>query len=93
MHAIALDWPNIVSRIPNATRVIPMRTKYTASTVGKWLQGIAKPSGDSVAILMLEFDEFADALLEATKRSDGALSQVQKRKLIEARKVLEEFGQ
>lgn len=83
MNAFALDWPNIVSRIPDATRVIPARTKYTASTVGKWLQGLAKPSGDSVATLLMEFDEFHDAILEATQRKGDGLTAVQKRKLLE----------
>lgn len=83
MHAFALDWPNLVSRIPDATRVIPARTKYTASTVGKWLQGLAKPSGDSVATLLMEFDEFHDAIIEATNRKREGLTAVQTRKLLE----------
>lgn len=91
MSEIVLDWSNLVSRIPNATWAIPMRTGVAASTVGKWLQGLCKPSGDSVALLCATFDEFHDGYLEAIKRKDGALSSVQRRKLIEARKVLEEL--
>jgi len=91
MSAIALDFPNAISRIPDAMRVIPMRTKYTASTVGKWLQGLCRPNADAVVVLAAEFDEFADAFLEATRRN-GAMSQVQQRKINEARKVLEELG-
>ena len=83
MATLALDWPNLVSRIPDATRVIPARTRYTASTVGKWLQGQSKPNGDSVVTLMAEFAEFADAVIEKTNRKGSGLSQVQTQKLLE----------
>lgn len=92
MSNLALDWSSLVSRIPNASWAISSRTKYTPSTVAKWLQGICKPSGDAVAVLCEQFDEFYDGYLAAIRRNDGALSSVQRRKLIEARKVLEELG-
>lgn len=91
MTSLALDWPNLISRIPDATRVIPARTRYTASTVGKWLQGQTKPNGDSVFALMSHFDEFADAILEAAGRAENdKLSQVEKRRVRELLSVLAE---
>lgn len=89
MGALALDWPNLISRIPDATRRIPARTPVTASTVGKWLQGCTKPNSDNVVHLMAEFSEFADAVLEAANRKQNGLSHVQKAKLLEVLKEME----
>jgi hypothetical protein len=84
MQAIALDWPNLISRIPDAARSIPARTPVTASTVVKWLQGCTKPSGDNVAILFAEFDEFADAFKERMNRKDPGLTHEQRAALLRA---------
>lgn len=82
MYSAALDWPNIISRVPNATKEIPARTQNTPRTVENWLQGRAKPNGDNVVFLMSQFAEIADAILEAAKINNG-LTEVQKRKLRE----------
>jgi len=89
MSDIALDWSQMVSRIPDAVRQIPARTPVTPGTVAKWLQGSTKPSADNVAILMEEFAEFADAMVERAKVRHGAFTFQEARKLKEALKVLE----
>lgn len=83
MFSLAIDWPLVISRVPNASREIPARLGATARAVDHWLQGRSKPSADHVVGLMAEFDEVADAILEASRRN-GGLTQVQKRKLLEA---------
>jgi len=82
MTALALDWPLVIGRVPNATREIPARLNTTVRAVENWLQGRVKPSGDNVVALMREFDEVADAILEHAQRNQG-LTEVQKRKLRE----------
>lgn len=84
MNALALDWPLVIGRVPNATREIPARLNTTVRAVENWLQGRAKPNGDNVVALMASFDEVADAILEASGRNDtGKLTQTQRRKLLE----------
>lgn len=80
---LALDWPNIISRVPNALREIPARTPNTTRTVFNWITGRAKPSGDNVVMLIAEFDEVHDAVLDAANRKQGGLTAVQTRKLLE----------
>lgn len=82
MNAIALDWSNIIARVPNAVREISARTDNTPRTIENWLQGRAKPNADNVVWLMSEFAEVADAILQAAKIDNG-LTEVQKRKLRE----------
>ena len=82
MNAIALDWPNIINRVPNAVKEISARTPNTPRTIENWLQGRAIPNGNNVVFLMSEFAEVADAILEAAKIDNG-LTEVQKRKLRE----------
>lgn len=84
MTALAVDWPLVIGRVPNATREIPARLNTTVRAVENWLQGRAKPNGDNVVHLMAHFDEVADALLEASNRKHGGLTFEQKRKLLEA---------
>jgi len=84
MTALALDWPMVIGRVPNAMREIPARVSATPRAVENWLQGRAKPNGDNVIQLFAQFDEVADAILEASGRNDeGKLSQEQRRKLLE----------
>lgn len=82
MNAIALDWPNVIGRIPNAVKEISSRTTNTPRTIENWLQGRAIPNGNNVITLMSEFAEVADAILEVAKINQG-LTEVQKRKLLE----------
>ncbi len=82
MHAVALDWPRIISRVDNATKVIPKRSSLTPRCVENWLEGRSKPNADNVVWLMSEFAEVADEILAAAKIDNG-LSEVQKRKLRE----------
>lgn len=83
MTALALDWPNIISRVPNAVREIPARTPNTPRTVDNWLNGRAVPNGNNVVTLMALFDEVHDAVLEAANRKQSGLNAVQTRKLLE----------
>jgi hypothetical protein len=93
MTALALDWPLVIGRIPDAIRAIPARIDVTERCAGNWLQGRAKPSADNTVALMANFPEVADAILEAAGLNDNAsLTAVQRRKLAEARKLLEAFG-
>lgn len=82
MNAIALDWPNIISRVPNAAKEIPARTPNTPRTVENWLQGRSIPNGNNVVFLMSEFAEVADAILEAANRKQDGLSQTQREAIL-----------
>ena len=83
MTALAIDWPLVIGRVPNASREIPARLNTTTRAVENWLQGRAKPSGDNVVGLFAHFPEVTDAILKATGKDEGGLTWEQKRKLLQ----------
>lgn len=83
MNALALDWPLVIGRVPDAAKAIPARLNTTPRAVENWLQGRAKPSADNVVGLICHFDVVADAILSATNRSDKGLTWEQKNKLLQ----------
>lgn len=83
MNAIALDWPLVIGRVPDAVKQIPARLNTTPRAVENWLQGRTKPNGDNVVHLMANFPEVADAILEVSNLRTGGLTEVQKAKLLQ----------
>lgn len=73
-----------ICRIPNARFEIPARLRVSARTVENWLSGSTEPRAAHLIALMREFDEVADDVLKQAGRQQGGLTQVQKRKLLEA---------
>jgi transcriptional regulator with XRE-family HTH domain len=80
MSAIAAT----ICRVPNARFEIPARLRVSARTVENWLSGSTEPRASHLIALMREFDEVADEILRMSDRQQGGLTQVQKRKLLEA---------
>lgn len=83
MNALALDWPLVIARVPNALREIPARLNVTPRCTENWMQGRSKPSADNVVALIAMFDEVHDAIIERANRKSGGLTAVQTRKLLE----------
>lgn len=83
MTAVALDWPLVIGRVPDAVKQIASRNIATPRAAENWLQGRAKPSGDNVVQLFAHFPEVADAILEATKRNEKGLTWEQRTKLLQ----------
>lgn len=73
-----------ICRIPNARFEIPARLRVSARTVENWLSGSTEPRAGHLIALMREFDEVADDVLRLSSRQQGGLTEVQKRKLLEA---------
>ena len=82
MTALALDWPLVIGRVPDAVKAIPACLNTTPRAVENWLQGRAKPSADNVVGLIANFDVVADAILQATNRNEGGITWEQRRKLL-----------
>lgn len=89
MTALAIDWPLVIGRIPDAIRAIPAALNVTERCAGNWLQGRTKPSGDNVVCLLAHFDVVHDAILEAARGKPEGLTAVQARKLRDALDALE----
>lgn len=79
MSAIAAT----LCRIPNARIVIPAAIGVSARTVENWLSESTEPKASNLIALMREFDEVADAVIQASGRANGGLTHEQKRKLLE----------
>ena len=73
-----------ICRVPNARFEIPARIRVSARTVENWLSGATEPRASHLIALMREFDEVADDILRLSSRQQGGLTEVQKRKLLEA---------
>lgn len=93
MTALALDWPLVIGRVPDAIRAIPAALGVTERCTGNWLEGRAEPRANNVVALMANFPEVADAILEAAGLNDnGGLSAVQRKQLQDAKKLLAMLG-
>lgn len=78
----ALALSQAILRVPNAQRAIPRVLGVTAQTVSNWIDGKSAPSADNLISLMAEFDEVADAVLEASNRKQHGLTHEQRSKLL-----------
>jgi len=71
-----------ICRIPNARLEIPARIRVSPRTVENWLSGSTEPRAGHLIALMREFDEVADAVLEASNRNQPGLTHAQRTKLL-----------
>lgn len=78
----ALAISEAILRVPNAQRDIPRALGVTYQTVSNWIDGKSAPSAEHLISLMAEFDEVADAVLEASNRKQNGLTYEQRSKLL-----------
>lgn len=82
MSALALELPRDLTRIPlDAMATVTGRCKRTCRN---WIDGITTPNAPDLILLMKEFDQVTDDVLRLSSRQQGGLTEVQKRKLLEA---------